>query len=338
MLAKSNHPTLVDVAREAGVSLKTASRVLNNTSGTAPATAKRVRAAMARLGYRPNELARGLKGKRSAAIGMVVPNLADPFIASSVQAVQEVARSHGHVVILTSSGGDERLEREQVEILLRRQVDGLIIAPADGRKNTVESFLSANIPVVAFDRPMQHAAMDCITVTNRDAAREATEHLLSHGYRHILAIGARPHLYTCAERLAGYVSTMKRAALPKQTFLVDHESDLTPEAINDLLRGPKKLDAIFSLNGVMTMLLLRALRRVKQRIGTDLPLISFDDFDLAEVLTPSLTVVRQPSAELGRQAAQMLFSRIQSDQVIAPQKIVLSTTFHLRASCGCPEH
>ena len=88
----------------------------------------------------------------------------------------------------------------------------------------------------------------------------------------------------------------------------------------------------------MTMLLLRALRRVKQKIGTDLPLISFDDFDLAEVLTPSLTVVRQPSAELGRQAAQMLFSRIQSDQVIAPQKIVLSTTFHLRASCGCPEH
>lgn len=338
MLGKSNHPTLVDVAREAGVSLKTASRVLNSSSGTAPATAKKVRAAMSRLGYRPNELARGLKGKRSAAIGMVVPNLADPFIASSVQAVQEVARSHGHVVILTSSGGDESLEREEVETLLRRQVDGLIIAPADGRNNTVESFLSANIPVVAFDRPMQNAEMDCITVTNRDAAREATEHLLSHGYRRILAIGARPHLYTCSERLAGYVSTMKRAALAKQTFLVEHESELTPEAINGLLGGPKKLDAIFSLNGVMTMLLLRALRHLKQKLGSDIPLISFDDFDLAEVLTPSLTVVRQPSAELGRQAAQMLFSRIQGAKIVPYQKIVLSTTFHLRESCGCPEH
>jgi LacI family transcriptional regulator len=337
MLEKANHPTLVDVAREAGVSLKTASRVLNSASGIAPATAKRVRTAMSKLEYRPNELARGLKGKRSAAIGMVVPNLADPFIASSVQAVQEVARSHGHVVILTSSGGDEALEREEVETLIRRQVDGLIIAPADGRKSTVDSFVSANIPVVAFDRPMQNASVDCITVTNRDAAREATEHLLSHSYSRILAIGARPHLYTCSERLAGYVSTMKRAHLKSETFLVEHESELTPKAINELLVGKQKLDAIFSLNGVMTMLLLQALRRLRKKIGTDIPLISFDDFDLAEVLTPSLTVVRQPSAELGRRAAEMLFSRIKGNGGIACQEIVLSTTFHIRESCGCTE-
>src|SRR6185312_1841697 len=125
------------------------SRVLNSETGIATATAKRVRIVMARLGYRPNELARGLKGRRSAAIGMVVPNLADPFNASAAQAVQEVARKNGHIVILTSSGGDELLEREELETLVRRQVDGLIIAPADGRNNAVESFMAANIPVVA---------------------------------------------------------------------------------------------------------------------------------------------------------------------------------------------
>ncbi len=339
MLKKTNGPTLVDVAREADVSLKTASRVLNGAPGLAPATAKQVRAVMSRLGYRPNELARGLKGRRSAAIGMVVPNLADPFSASAVQAVQQVARRNGHVVMLTSSGGDEALEREELETLVRRQVDGLIIAPADGRNNTVESFLAANIPVVAFDRPINNRGIDRITVTNRDAVREATEHLLSHGYRRILAIGPRPHLYTGSERVAGYVSTMKRAHRKKETYLVEHETDLTPEIIRGLLMsGPGKLEAILTLNGITTMLVLRVLRQLGKRVGTDIALISFDDFELAEILTPSLTVVRQPAAELGRRAAELLFTRMHAKNALPHQEIVLSTTFHIRESCGCVQN
>jgi LacI family transcriptional regulator len=336
MLKKTNGPTLVDVAREADVSLKTASRVLNGAPGLAPATAKQVRAVMSRLGYRPNEMARGLKGRRSAVIGMVVPNLADPFSASAVQAVQEVARKNGHVVMLTSSGGDEMLEREELETLVRRQVDGLIIAPADGRNNTVESFIAANIPVVSFDRPISNCGIDRITVTNRDAVREATEHLLSHGYRRILAVGPRPHLYTGAERVAGYVSTMKRAHRKKETYLVDRETDLTPEIIKGLLMsGPGKLDAILTLNGITTMLVLRVLRQLGKSIGSDIALISFDDFELAEILKPSLTVVRQPAAELGRRAAELLFTRMHGNNALPHQEIVLSTTFHIRESCGC---
>ncbi len=339
MLKKTNSPTLVDVAREANVSLKTASRVLNGVPGFAPATAKRVRAVMSRLGYRPNELARGLKGRRSAAIGMVVPNLADPFSASAIQAVQEVAKRNGHVVVLTSSGGDEALEREELETLVGRQVDGLIIAPADGRNNTVESFISANIPVVSFDRPISNCGIDSITVTNRDAVREATEHLLSHGYRRILAIGARPHLYTGSERVAGYVSTMKRAHMKRETCLVEQETDLTPEIIRELLMsGPGKLDAILTLNGITTMLVLRVLRQLGKRVGTDIALISFDDFELAEILTPSLTVVRQPAAELGRRAAELLFTRMRNKDALPRQEIVLSTTFHIRESCGCVQN
>jgi LacI family transcriptional regulator len=336
MLRKPNGPTLVDVAREAGVSLKTASRALNDDAGIAAVTAKKVRAVMTRLGYRPNELARGLKGRKSAAIGMVVPNLADPFSAAAVQAVQEVARKNGHVVVLTSSGGDEALEREELETLVRRQVDGLIIAPADGRNNTAESFTSADIPVVSFDRPIANSNIDSITVANRDAVREATEHLLSHGYRRILAIGARPHLYTGSERVAGYVSTMKRAHRSKETYLVDDESDLSPEVIRDLLtKGPGRLDAILTLNGITTMVVLRVLRQLGKRPGSDIALISFDDFELAELLTPSLTVVRQPAAELGRRAAELLFTRMQGNKAFPRQEIVLSTTFHIRESCGC---
>lgn len=338
MIRKSNSPTLVDVAREANVSLKTASRVLNGETGIAPSTARRVRAVMLRMGYRPNELARSLKGRRSAAIGMVVPNLADPFSASAVQAVQELARSKGHVVILTSSGGDETLEREELETLVRRQVDGLIIAPADGRRNTVDSFLAANIPVVTFDRPFTGTGIDSITITNRDAVREATEHLISHGYRRILAIGARPHLYTGAERVAGYVNTMKRAQLKKNMFLVEHESKLTQDVIHRLIKGGReKIEAILTLNGITTMAVLRAFRNLGVQAGRDVALISFDDFDLAEIVTPSLTVVRQPAAELGRRAAELLFTRMEGATPLPHQNIVLSTTFHIRGSCGCPE-
>jgi LacI family transcriptional regulator len=338
MLKKTSGPTLVDVAREAGVSLKTASRALNGDQGIAPATAKKVRSVMSRLGYRPNELARGLKGRKSAAIGMVVPNLADPFSAAAVQAVQQVARKNGHVVVLTSSGGDEGLEREELETLVRRQVDGLIIAPADGRNNTVESFTLANIPVVSFDRPISNANIDSITVANRSAVREATEHLLSHGYRRILAIGARPHLYTGSERVAGYVSTMQRAHLKSETYLVESESDLDPELIRSLLKTKAgKLDAILTLNGITTMVILKFLRQLGKRLGQDIALISFDDFELAELLTPSLTVVRQPAAELGRRAAELLFTRMESKKASPSQEIVLSTTFHIRESCGCTQ-
>ncbi len=338
MIRKTSSPTLIDVAREANVSLKTASRVLNDEAGTAPATARRVRAVMLRIGYRPNELARSLKGRRSAVIGMVVPNLADPFSASAVQAVQAVARGRGHVVIMTSSGGDEALEREELETLVRRQVDGLIIAPADGRRNTAESFVSAGIPIVTFDRPFSGTEIDSITVTNRDAVREATEHLLSHGYRSILAIGARAHLYTGAERVAGYISTMKRARLKKQTCLVDHESKLTDDVIRGLVKGgSEKVEAILTLNGITTMAVLRALRNLGVQVGRDVALISFDDFDLAEIVTPSLTVVRQPAAELGQRAAELLFTRMEGGTHLPRQNIVLSTILHLRGSCGCPE-
>jgi LacI family transcriptional regulator len=302
----------------------------------APATAKRVRAAMLLLDYRPNELARSLKGRRSAAIGMVVPNLADPFNAAAVQAVQEIAHANGHAVMITSSRGSDRIEREQLETLVGRQVDGLIIAPADGRINTAECFFSANIPVVAFDRPIQAASIDSITVTNHDAVREATEHLISHGYRRILAIGSRPHLYTGSQRIAGYNSTMDRARLRKETLLVESESELTPQRIEPFLQdGPDKLDAILTLNGTTTMSVLRILRQLGISVGTDIALISFDDFELTEVLTPRLTVIQQPAAELGRRAVELLFSRILGGKALPRQEIVLPTTFLIRESCGC---
>ncbi|MEO8738039.1 MAG: LacI family DNA-binding transcriptional regulator [Edaphobacter sp.] len=325
------------MAREAGVSLKTASRVLNDSPELLPATAARVRKAMDKLGYQPNEMARGLKAKRSGAIAMILPNLADPFTATAVQAVQEVARQKGYVVILAVSGGYEAIEESELQAMARRQIDGILLVAANSRKNNIKPFLEKKIPVVVFDEPIRGERIDSITVTNSKGTREATEHLLDHGYRRILAVGARPNLFTCAERFAGYRSAMKKAGVERAELALQHENDLTPEILSNFLSGPKPVEAILTLNWVCTMLTLRALKVLNKVIAKDVALISFDDFELADLISPGLTVVRQPTRELGHQAAKILFERMAEKTNGEPRKVVLGTEFIIRGSCGCGE-
>lgn len=332
---KNGSVTLNDVAKAAGVSLKTASRALNDSPELRPTTAAHIHKVMVKLGYQPNELARGLKSKRSATIAMIAPNLADPFTATAIQAVQSIAREHGYVVILASSGGDAALEESQLQVMVRRQIDGVILIAARSDKNNLRPLLVNNVPVVVLDEPVLGENVDTITITNRKAARGATEHLLQHGYRHILAMGVRPYLFTCAERVAGYRAAVKAAGADPIELLVQHDDDLTSDILSIYVAGPRRVDAIFALNWVCTMGVLRSLGALKKKISRDLALVSFDDFELAEMIPPGLTVVRQPTRELGRQAASMLFERIEKKNNDSARKIVLPTEFIIRGSCGC---
>ena len=336
---RDHAPTLVDVAREAGVSLKTASRVLNEPEAVSENRVTRTRAAMKRLGYRPNELARGLKSRKSSAIGMIVPNLSDPFFSNAIQSAQEEARKNGYVVVMSSSNGYPNIESSEIETLARRQIDGLVIAPAGSRTTNLTQVIPAGMPVVTFDEPidepLQDCAFDTVTVTNRAAACEATEHMLGHGAKHIVAIGARPHLHTCAERVAGYREAMLRAGATPRAYLVQHEGELTAEWLRQELFANGSVDAIFTLNWVCTILVLKGLRELDKKVGRDILLVSFDDFDLAGLLTPSLTAVRQPSARLGVEAMRLLFERLRGGEAARAQHIVLPTELILRESCGC---
>lgn len=335
MIEKNGAVTLVDVAREAGVSLKTASRVLNMSPQLRPETAAKVQAVMDRLGYQPNEMARGLKAKRTGTIAMIVPNLADPFTAIAVQAAQEVSIKNGNVLLLGVSGGDPAIEKTELQVMARRQIDGVILMTANYRKNNIKFLLEKDIPVVVLDEPIRGEKVPSITVTNSKGAREATQHLLDHGYRRILAIGARPYLYTCSERFNGYRAAMKNAGAELFEMAVEHESELTADALSRFFKGPKPVEAILSLNWVCTMLTLRALRALKKPFGKSIPLISFDDFELAEIMTPALTVVRQPTREMGQQAATLLFQQIAGQKGDKARKVVLETEFIVRDSCGC---
>jgi LacI family transcriptional regulator len=168
-------------------------------------------------------------------------------------------------------------------------------------------------------------------VTNR----QATEHLLEHGHRRILAVGARPYLFTCSERVAGYRTALKAAGAEPIELLVRHEDELTPDLLNQYVSGPNRVEAILGLNWVCTMGVLRGLNALKKRIPKDFAFISFDDFQLAEMIPPGLTVVRQPTRELGRQAANILFERMGKNNQEPPRKIVLPTELVIRGSCGC---
>lgn len=328
-------PTLADVARSSGVSLKTASRVLNEEPSVSHKTRARVQRAMTRLGYRPNQMARGLKARKSAAVGMVVPNLSDPFTATTIQAVQQVARANGYVVMVASSGGDEETERSELETLVSRQVDGLIIAPANGGTDTLTRILPRNLPAVAFDQVVRGADCDSVTVDNRRSAQLATEHLIEHGLRRIVAIGARPKLYTCAERVAGYRKAMLHSSLEPRVCSVEHESMLTPGWLAEKVFGAHRAEAIFSLNWVCSMSILRGLHRLGRKIGPELPFLAFDEIDLAETFAPGITVIQQPTELIGTTAAKLLFERLDGKADAERRNIVLRTQLIVRGSCGC---
>lgn len=290
---------------------------------------------MARLGYRPNELARSLMTRKSSAIGMIVANLANPFIVSVIKDVQEVARANGYVVVVSSSGGSVDVERAEIETMVRRQIDGLIIAPAETRRDTLSAILPAGLPVVAFDQLIPAAHFDSVTITNRHSARDATQHLLAHGLRRIVAIGTRPYLYTSRERVAGYREAMSHLTLEPRACLVKHESLLTVEWLDKEVLCPHAADAILSLNWVSTLHVLRGLRELGMKVGRDIPLVSFDDFDLGDVLSPRLSVVQQPSEMLGRESARLLFERLKGEAKVPPREVVLPARLIIRESCGC---
>jgi len=334
-IRRNQAPTLADVAREARVSLKTASRVLNESANVRQEKVTKVRAVMARLRYRPNELARSLMTRKSSAIGMIVANLSNPFVTKVIKEVQEVARTKGYVVVVTSSGGRADVERSEIDTLVRRQIDGLIIAPAESRHDTFSTALPPHLPLVTLDQLVRGAHFDSVTVTNRRSASEVTRHMLDHGFKGVVAIGTRPHLYTSRERVAGYREVMSQSFFPPKACLVEHEELLTAQWLKDQILRGHAADAIFSLNWVSTLYVLRGLRELGIKVGRDIPLIAFDDFDLGDLLNPRLSVVQQPSEMLGRESARLIFERLNADETRPSRKVVLAANMVIRESCGC---
>ncbi|MET8758477.1 LacI family DNA-binding transcriptional regulator [Lentzea sp. NPDC004782] len=309
-------PTMRDVAALAKVSTKTVSRVINGLPGAGPEVVDRVRAAARTLGYRPNLTASSLRrsDRRSATIGVLFEDLSNPFDAALLRAVEDRARHNGVLVLAGSSEDDRALQGELLVSLSARRVDGVVVMAAGGHQDALQQERERGTPMVLVDRPPTFGGTDCVTTTNRDSSREAVLQLASLGHRDIAFLGDRRTLWTSQERYTGYLEGLAQAGLTLREELVRtdlHGADLAETAARALLDLDRPPTALFTAQNLVTVGAMRVLRArgLQHRVA----LIGFDDFPLADMLEPGITVVRQDVPGLGRKAADLIFARIDGD-------------------------
>jgi LacI family transcriptional regulator len=327
--------TLEDVARIAGVGAMTVSRTINSHPYVSEKTAKKVRAAIVQLGYRPNQAARMLTGQLSRSIGLIVPDLADPFFSVVSHAVQETARENGYLVWLAASNDDPAIEAAQVEQMAHHPVDGILLVPVDSRHKYLKSVAEGATPVISIDRPIEVATSDSVEVENRAGARIAVEHLIQHGYKRIACIATNAHLLTIKERLIGYEECMRKAKLPRPRIIRSKSQNDVKVALKELFGSRTSPDALFSTNNASTIWAIEALRELKIEIGRDVALVGFDDVDFYSLISPPVTTIRQPAPELGHMSVRLLLQRIKGEFTVANVRTVLPVTLVVRESCGC---
>jgi len=328
-----------DVADRAGVGVMTVSRVLSGSARVADLTSARVSRALKELDYQPNLMARALRGHRTRSIGVILPYLYDPFFATCAHAISAVAKQHAYSVLVATSDERADTETEAARDLLRRHVDGIIVIPACNGRSRLSDPEFHSTPMVAIDRPIvrpiPHSHIDTVLVENKQGATLATEHLIQHGHKRICFIGLSQKLYTMHARLTGYNKAMQAAGLKPEIFSNAADETATLNFLRSILARPNPPTAIFAANGLSSRDVLHAFSTLDIHVPEEIAFIGFDDFALADILRPSLTVVRQPVERAGKQAAQLLFSRLDSGTTLPTQKLSLPVELIIRRSCGC---
>jgi LacI family transcriptional regulator len=315
----------------------TVSRVVNGNGYVSVEKGKRVEAAIKKLGYRPNQAARILKGHRARMIGLIVPDLSDPFFGMCAAAVEEFAFERGHMTLIVASQRNTEIEKNEVDMMMSQNIAGLVIVPSLPN-DRLEVLALSGIPIVALDRPLLGLIADEFIVDNLGGAETAVEHLLWHGYTKIACIGYDTNFYSISQRIMGYMAALRAAGLKPDIYDQAWTADAVGEIVHSWHQIENRPDAVFSLNNVTTLRILHALGEGGFSIPDAIAIVGFDDFSLAPLLSPPLTAVRQPGHTLGMQAVRLLFERIESaedGQAQTRTKTVLPVEFIIRASCGC---
>lgn len=320
-------PTIHDVARVAGVSIKTVSRVTNGENSVAPRTVTAVNAAIRQLNYHPNHAARQLRTGASHTIGVVVDSLADPFFARLISVFEERALAKGMDILVASTGADGDRAQTQIARLVRRNVRGLIVTPF-GEDAAKTLPLPDNLPTVLVDRRGGIDRFDSIRVEDEAGARAAVEHLLSHRHRRIAFIGVSPSFSTANDRLAGYQQALLQAGAPRAKSLIESvcEDRETAIAVTDRMLALKNPPtAIFAASPLPGEGVIKALQRAGR---SDVALVIFGDFPLADLLVPAITVIDQDPTGLAHAAMDRLEARIGGDDrertdIVLPTRLVV---------------
>jgi LacI family transcriptional regulator len=337
MAATRARATITDVASEAGVHPSTVSRVLNGHAGSTirPATRERVLAAADVLGYRPSALARSLRLQRTLTLGMLVPDITNPFFSSIIKGAEDAARERGYNLILCNSEDQPEREAAYLQLLRERQVDGVLIASSQMADETIEGLRADSFPFVLVNRAAQDGEDLAVVVDNHAAAVEVVAHLAALGHRRIGHIAGPQNTTTGRDRREGYEAGVRAHGLAHEPALVVEadafSEDAGDRALGMMLAGPARPTAVFAANDLIAVGMLQRLRRIGVRVPDDLSIVGFNDIPLAGLLEPALTTVRVPQLAMGVAGAHLLIDRLEG-RPIGEIRLTLPTELIIRAS------
>lgn len=331
--------TISDVAKRAGVSTMTVSRVINNSGYISQETRERVERAIAELAYVPNALARHLRFKQTNTIALILTDITNPFFTTLARGVEDEARTQGFSVIFCNTDESEAEESEYLNVLLQKQVDGILLVPATDSSESIALLRARGVPLVVLDRRVPYSSVDRVRCDSEQGAYALVRHLLELGHRRIAIISGPLAVSTAVDRMAGYARALREAGLEADEGLArygEFTSDAGYQLTRQILDAVPRPTALFAANNVMAFGAFRALREAGLRVPGDISLVTFDDLPETLIMEPFLTVVNQPAYVLGQRAAELLLHRLAGEGPPEPREIVLPTELVVRDSTAPP--
>lgn len=331
--------TIDDVAKRAGVSKTTVSRILNgNYKQTTETTKQKVLDVIRELDYRPNALARGLKSMRTNVIAIVLSNLKNPFWTTVLQGVEDTCRSMNYQLMICNTNEDSSLEIDHIKSLQMRQVDGIIVNPTVHNVPFFEKLVESKFPLILINRYLEGVKVNYVLMDNVYGGKLATQHLLELGKRKVAAfVYGVGGVSTWSGRIAGYREAMLENGIPQEQHIVV-EVDESKESAKDMVirtcAGPDRPEAIFSTNNMLTLEIIEGIQELGLRIPEDIALVGYDETAWSRHLSPPLTTIHQPGYEMGKQAAENLIRLIRAKKPPKPKTITLVPNMILRQSSG----
>lgn len=329
--------TRADVARRAGVSPAVVSYVINGgPRNVAEATRTRVLDAIRELNYTPNAVARSLRAARTRTVGLVVPDVSNGFFAQLALEIEVASFAQNATMLLGNAMDDESREEHYIRTFIERRVDGLIVAPIGSHPSWIGSLLHAGMPTVIIDRDTVSASASTVVVDNFHGGYVATRHLLEHGRRRVAAVAGPSEVTSASERHRGWAEAMREAGIDTVDLLVHvpFTREAAYQAALELFVSPSRPDAAFLSSDEHAVGVYRALYELGLDIPGDVAVSSFDSSFGAPYMTPPLTAVHQPAADIAARAVSVL-SEIQEDVGRAPSRDILPVDLVTRRSCGC---
>lgn len=318
--------TLKDIAKLAGVSTATVSKVLNGKDfDIGEETIQTVQRIAKELNYRPNSLARSMKTKVTKTIGLIIPDVRNPFFTDLARGAEDSALERGYSLLFCNSDNDLKKEMDYIDTLVQKQVDGIALAAADHRNPVKEKKFQVPLPIVTLDREVSFKGVrGHIHTDNESGAYKAIHYLISLGHRRILFISGDLQIGVSKERLSGYIRALTEAGIDFDERLVfpgSYSFEHGFETMRDLSLD-SEITAVFCGNDLIALGVIKALKERKIRVPQDISVMGFDDIYLASINTPSLTTVRQPSYQLGYQTVQRLIDILEGVDHADPTLII----------------